>query len=71
MQQLLAAKNDQNEQRIHANLAQKDGATPLLIACQNGHDKVVQQLLAAKNDQDKQRIDANRAKNNGCYLTHI
>jgi len=41
------------EQGVDVNLADTDGATPLIMASQNGHAKVVQMLLAARADVNK------------------
>ena len=71
VQQLLAAKNDKNEQRIDPNLADEESRSPFWIACREGHNQVVDLLLAATNDKNEQHIDANLANKNGATPLYI
>jgi ankyrin repeat protein len=51
---LLAKAGD----RLDVNQADKDGVTPLYIACQNGHSACIEMLLAKAGD----RLDVNQAE---------
>jgi len=61
-----------NDNRVDVNKANKNEATPFLIACKEGHQEVVKLLL---NDK---RIDINKADDDGwapfysaCYNGHV